>query len=89
VLLALLQKGAPKLRNLGFGAGRCKIIYPASDDLIARKSKQLAGAGAGVPIIAVVVRNQDWCSGVEYNRPEELLEFSRTVFDQPTGGFRL
>ena len=32
-LLALLQKGSPKLRHLRLEAGRRKVVYPCADDL--------------------------------------------------------
>ena len=42
LLLALLQKGPPKLRNLRLEAGRRKVVRPAADDLFPRKTQQLA-----------------------------------------------
>ena len=85
-LLALLQKGPPALRNLRLEAGLRKVIQAAADDLFPRKPEQLAGAGAGVPVIAVVVRDQNGRGRMIHDRPEQQLEFFRTVFHKPTGG---
>src|SRR5271155_4417102 len=86
LLLAVLEKSAPQLRNLGLEAGRSEVVHPAADDLIPRKSQQLAGAGAGIPISAIVVRDQDGRRRMVDDGAEQQLEFPRTVFFEPAGG---
>ena len=86
-LLALLLKGAPEFRNLRLEAGLGKIIQAAADDLFPREAQELAGADAGVPGIAVVVRDQNGRGRMKDNRPEQELQFFRTVLQQPAGGW--
>ena len=86
LLLALLQKRPPKVRHLRLEAGRRKVVHLMADDLFPGKPQQLAGAGTGVPIVAVVVGDQDGCGRLIDNRAEKQLKFFRTVLDKPTAG---
>jgi hypothetical protein len=86
-LFPLLLQGFPKLRNLRFKAGLCKVIDPAADDLLPRKPQELAHAGAGFPGIALIVGEEDGYGGMIDNRPEKELKFSWAVLYKPAGGW--
>ena len=84
-LLAFLEKGAPALRNHRLEAGLRKIIQTAADDLFPRKTQELAGADTGLPVTAIVVGEQNGRGRMEYDRPEQQLEFLRAVFQRASG----
>ena len=85
-LFALLQKGTPAFRNQRLETGLGKIIQTAADDLFPRETQEFARADTGVPVLAIVVRDQDGRGRMENDRPEQQLEFFRAVFRQPAGG---
>ena len=67
------RKALPALRNHRLEAGLRKIIQTAADDLFARKTQELAGADTGLPVMAIVVGDQNGRGRMEYDRPEQQL----------------
>ena len=88
-LLAFLQKSSPAFGNHRLEAGLRKIIQTAADDLFPRETQELAGADTGLPVVAIVVRDQNGDGRLEDDRPEQQLEFLRTIFREPSDGLWL
>jgi hypothetical protein len=84
LLLAFLEKGTPAFRNHRLKVGLRKIIQASADDLFPRQTQELAGADTGLEVAALIVREQNRCGRMEYDRSEQQLEFLRPVFDEPT-----
>src|SRR5258708_497891 len=88
MLLAFLQKVTPDFRDHRLETGLCKIIQTLADDLFPWKTQKPAGAGTGIPIPALIVRDQDGCGRMVYDRPKQQLEFFGTILREPAGGLR-
>ena len=83
-LLAFFEKGLPAFRNHRLEAGLRKIVQTAADDLFPWEAQELAGADTGFAVMAIVVCDQNRHGRLEDDRPEQKLEFLRTVLHQPT-----
>src|SRR5580692_8337298 len=86
-LLAFLEKRTPAFRNDRLEAGLHKIVNSATDDRLPRYTQEVSGADAGVPILAIVVREQNGGGRMEYDRLEQQLQLLRTVFEEPAWSF--
>jgi hypothetical protein len=84
-VLSPAEKGAPKFRDLGPERGIRKIVHFLADNPAPRESQQLAGADAGIQVIAVVVSDENGNGRVIDDSAEEELKFSWTVFQEPAG----
>ena len=73
-LFASLQEGPPELLNLRPEAGLCKVVKSAADEFVSWKPEQPARAATGVPISAVVVRDEDGFGRRVDNRPEQQFK---------------
>ncbi len=82
-LLTLFEQGLPTLRNHRLYIGRCKIIQTVADDLFPRQTQELAGPGAGIPIVTIIVSDQDGGGRLKYDGAEQQLKFFGAVLEQP------
>jgi hypothetical protein len=73
-LFALLQEGPPELINPRPEAGFREVVNSASDDFVSWKPEQLARTATGVPIVAVIVRDEDGLGSLGDNRPEQQFK---------------
>ena len=78
------RKRCQRSEITGLKLGSAKSSRRAADDLLARESQELAGSDTGLSVPAIVVGEQDGRRRMEYDRPEQHLELSRTVFHKPT-----
>ncbi|MGB0063956.1 MAG: hypothetical protein WBP85_05870, partial [Terracidiphilus sp.] len=78
-LFALFEEGPPELINLRPECGFHEVVNSASNDFVSWKSEQLARAATGVPIVAVVVRDEDGLGRLEDKRLEQQFKLSWTV----------
>jgi hypothetical protein len=88
-LFTLFEEGLPSVRNHRLRSGRGKVIEAAADNLFARQTEELAGAGTDVSIPAIVVGDQNRSRRLVYDRAEQLLKFFRTIGEQPRFSLRL
>ena len=88
-LLAFLEKRLQRSEITGLKLGLREIVQTAADDFFARQTQQLAGADAGLAVAAIVIGEQNGRGGMEDDRPEQQLQFLRTVFRKPAVALRL
>ncbi len=63
--------------------GRCEIIQAVADDLFPRQTQEFAGAGTSIPILAIIVSDQDRGGRLKYDCAEQQLKFFGAVLEQP------
>lgn len=81
-LFALFEEGLPELLNLRPEAGFCKVVNSAADDSVPWKPEQLATA-TGVPIIPIIVRDEDGFGRLVDKRPEQQSKLFQAAIQQP------
>jgi hypothetical protein len=64
-----------------FEQGRGKIIQSLADDLFPGQPEEFAGPGTGIPVLAIIVSDQDRGGRLKYDGSEQQLKFFRTVFE--------
>jgi hypothetical protein len=79
VLFTSLQEGVPELLNMRPEARFCKIVNSTADDSASWKTEKLGCTATCIPIIAVIVRDEDGFGRLIDNRPEQQLKLLQAV----------